>query len=192
MKDRFRNIGVILFASSLIIFIFLWLIYTILLLESDPQLAGAYTATGTLLLALVTGLLAFLTYFSVKNGYDKERRDRKERLLNEVIEWALGATKTAIFRQTIKPHELWETRLKYKCSISHGKYIKRIVVAHFARLESSFNEVLNRLDIALRYTQKFAEKSAIKQDLLECEQQVAESVEKLTEEAAKIKTETLT
>jgi len=60
----------------------------ILVLKYDPKLSNAYVAFGTLALALVTGVLAFFTWWSIRNSNEKEERDRKERLLNEIIEWA--------------------------------------------------------------------------------------------------------
>jgi hypothetical protein len=94
----------------------------------------------------------------------------------------------AIFRQTLTSHELWNTRLKYKYSISHGKYIERIVLSSFPSLLARFNGVISTLENALLITQKFAEKNASKSDILDCEKQVAESVERLIEEAVKLKT----
>ena len=59
----------------------------ILVLKYDPQLSNAYVAFGTLALALVTGVLAFFTYWSIRSRNAQEKRDRKERLINEIIEW---------------------------------------------------------------------------------------------------------
>lgn len=69
------------------------IVSTIFVLRSDPQLSSAYVAFGTLLLAAATGIMAFLTYMSIRVGYDRERRSRKERLLNEITDWAIGIAK---------------------------------------------------------------------------------------------------
>lgn len=167
-----------LFLGLIFSIIFISFVYSV---QRDPNLSQALVAFGTLILALVTSL-------TILNSREQEKRDRKERLLNEIIEWATEATRTAIFRQTIISHELWETMLKYKYSISRGKYIEGIVLSSFPSLLSLFRSTLSKLDSALLITQKFAEKNANKSDLLDCEKQVAESVEKLIEEAARIKT----
>ena len=49
-------------------------------------------AVGTLILALVTSLLVVLTWATIRKGDQKEERDRKERLLNEIIKWAIDVT----------------------------------------------------------------------------------------------------
>ncbi len=90
MKNWLKNFGIGVLLGLVAVFLIVWLVYTILILRSDPQLANAYVAVGTLILAFVTALLVLFTYLSVKSGYDREERDRKERLLNEVIEWAEG------------------------------------------------------------------------------------------------------
>jgi len=71
------------------IFIFYCLVYTIILLRRDPQLANAYVATGTLILAGATILLAVLSWQSIKSGYDREKRGRREQRLKEVTDWAI-------------------------------------------------------------------------------------------------------
>lgn len=151
------------------------------MLQGDEKLATAFVAFGTLILAIVTAM-------TIDAGRAREKRDKEERLLNEIVEWALEATKTAIFRQTIISHELRNTRLKYKYSISRGKYIERIVLSSFPSLLSLFKSTLSVLDRALLITQKFAERNTDKMDLLDCEEQVAASVERLIKEAARIKT----
>jgi len=88
MRNWLRNAGVAILFTLLGIFISVWLGYTIFLLKSDPQLASAYVAVGTLLLATATVLLALFSWLSIKSGYDREKRDRRERRLKEIIDWA--------------------------------------------------------------------------------------------------------
>ena len=52
-----------------------------LTLKENTEASGAIIAFGTLILALVTAL-------SILNAVDREKSDRKERLLNEIIDWA--------------------------------------------------------------------------------------------------------
>ena len=90
MKNWLRNFGIAILFAVITILLLIWLAYTVFILKNDPQLASAYVAIGTLILACVTALLAFFTYLNIKSGYEKEKRERKERLLNEIIEWASG------------------------------------------------------------------------------------------------------
>jgi len=45
-------------------------------------------AFGTGILAIATIILAFFTYWNIRSRSAQEKRDRKERWLNEIIEWA--------------------------------------------------------------------------------------------------------
>jgi hypothetical protein len=56
------------------------------MLRRDVNLATAMVAFGTLILALVTAM-------SIDNSRAIEKRNRKERLLNEIIEWAVDIVK---------------------------------------------------------------------------------------------------
>ena len=88
MKTWFKKFGIGILLGLAVIFLSAWLAYTIAILKSDPQLASAYVAVGTLILALVTALLALFTWLSIRSGEEREERNREERLLKEIIEWA--------------------------------------------------------------------------------------------------------
>ncbi|HUT97164.1 MAG TPA: hypothetical protein VMW60_03485, partial [Dehalococcoidales bacterium] len=88
MMSRLKRFGYIILWALFGIFIGGWLTYTTVLLWGDQQLSNAYIAIGTLILAAATAILAFLSWRNIKSGYDKEKRDRKERWLNEIVEWA--------------------------------------------------------------------------------------------------------
>jgi hypothetical protein len=88
MKKWLKKFGQIILWLLIGIFIGGWLIYTITLLQTDQQLTNAYIALGTLILAGATVLLAVLTWLNIKSSNEREKRNRKERLLNEIIEWA--------------------------------------------------------------------------------------------------------
>ncbi len=62
-------------------------VYFIKMARSDTSLANALVAFGTLILALVTAL-------SILNSINREKRDRKERLFNEIIGWAENIIKS--------------------------------------------------------------------------------------------------
>jgi len=47
-------------------------------------------AIATLVLALVTAILAITSFWIIQQNYKFREKDRKERLLNEIIQWAEG------------------------------------------------------------------------------------------------------
>ncbi len=89
MKKRLKNVNVafLVLLVSVVLCVLL-IVRVISILKGDPQLANAYVAVFTLILAFATALLALFTWANIKNAIDMERRSRKERLLNEIIEWA--------------------------------------------------------------------------------------------------------
>jgi hypothetical protein len=146
MKNWLKKFGVAILFAILTIFLVIWLSYTIFILQRDSQLAEAYTAVSTLILASVTAFLAFFTYLSVKSGYDREKRDRKERLLNEIIEWAIDVNKcelelsiapvqTGITDQSLLAEFTFlNLLLKYRNVDARSEYVKQIA--------SNFGKVL--------------------------------------------------
>lgn len=46
-----------------------------------------WTAIGTILLAIATGVLASLTWRSIKQNSEIRKKERKERLLKEIVDW---------------------------------------------------------------------------------------------------------
>jgi hypothetical protein len=54
----------------------------IIILVKNTSLANAIVAFGTLILALITTI-------SIINANDQAKRDRKERWINEIVEWAI-------------------------------------------------------------------------------------------------------
>ncbi len=83
MKKYYKNR---FFISLIIIFIILALI--IITFQYNPQLANSYIAAFTIVLAVATGFLAYFTWRSVRSVEERENQNKKERLLNEIIEWA--------------------------------------------------------------------------------------------------------
>lgn len=70
----------------------------------DPYSWNNPVAIATLILAFVTVSLAIAAFFTIRNSNErekrrreeelaKEKRERKERLLNEIIEWAIDITR---------------------------------------------------------------------------------------------------
>jgi len=136
MRNWFRNTGVAILFLLLGIFISVWLAYTIFLLRRDPQLASAYIAVGTLLLAAATIFLAFFSWLSIKSGYDREKRDRRERRLKEIVDWATDILvcgrdiSRELYRELIDPtsHKAVEIEIEAKFNVIswRGVYIRNI------------------------------------------------------------------
>lgn len=164
-----------------------WLV--IIVLQRDPNLATAYVALGTLILAAATFLLALFTGMSIREGVQKEKRDKSTRILNEVRVWAEEAAKAAISRQTRVSHELWETKLKYKYSLATSPYVKR-VAEPFNSLTPFLADAVVKLEQAIDVTTQVIEGRASPSagsKLVHCEQELRESIEKLLTEIAATK-----
>jgi hypothetical protein len=80
MKKLLENIRKLWKQYVVFTLIFILAILFYLSLEANSKTSEAIVAFGTLVLALVTAL-------SIINSNEQEKRDRKERLLNEIIEW---------------------------------------------------------------------------------------------------------
>ena len=114
-----------------------------------------------------------------KESVDKEDQDRKERLLHEIRDWALKTAENAISRQTRVPHELWETRLKYKYSISASVYIREIAIHSFNNLCPLIDDVIEKLNQSIETTIKVIQRDMQGDDLIKSENNLRESVEVL-------------
>ncbi len=167
---------------------FVWAVR--ILLEDDNWLAIS---------ALATLVLAFGAFWAILDNRHGRIVDRKERLLNEIIDWALDTAKSAIARQTREAHELWRTKLNYKFHRTKSKYIAEIAVSHFANLSSFIEDINTELDEALDVTTRCISAMHIEgllgndeaQRLRESEEYIARAVENLIVEIAKIKTKNI-
>ena len=118
-----------------------------------------------------------------------QKRERGERLLNEIIEWAIDVAKSAVSRQTMAKTELWKTKLEYKYSKAKNKYITEVVSSSFNELSSSVRSVTTELDNAIDATMQFIENQKRPGDkLVNYESKLTESVAELITEIGKIKT----
>lgn len=206
MKNWLKNFGLAILLMFLVLFILAWLAYTIILLKNDPGLANAYVAIGTLILATVTALLAGFTYLNIKSGEARERRDRKERLLNEIIEWAVDVSKCGIEKgypdisNLIDLQAVWlkisnnvgDIILCFKEMRGKNQYITEIVKALDQDLKEAakiltddFEEHINLLSLCETYMKdsEKAWKNAVKH-----KHKLNASAKKVIEEASKIKT----
>ncbi len=86
-----------------------------------------------------------------------QKKERKGRLLNEIIQWATKSAESAIYRQQKNKHELWKTELNYKNCRAKSEYIKGIAISSFSTLNSQIDCVVTKLDEAIEGTTKFRE-----------------------------------
>lgn len=121
-------------------------------------LYGEITIDGIIQGVLVAALVV-VTFLSLQRYSAREKRDRKERLLNEVKEWAKEAVKAAMIRQKRDATELWETKLKYKYSVATSEYITKVVNDSFKNLSPYVNKVVDKLNEAIQITEEAIEES---------------------------------
>lgn len=114
-----------------------------------------------------------------KENIEHENRDRAERLLNEIKNWALEAMKAAVSRQTRSADVLWETRLKYKYVWSQRFYISTIADKSFKNLRPIIDEVNNKLSEAIDVTIAVIEHKKKGAELISTENNLRESAEHL-------------
>jgi len=187
-------VGIIVIATD---FYLLWLP-----LEHSPEYPAKVAALFMAVTALVTLLLALSTVKATEQSnlreknrrtdeIEREKRDRKERLLNEIIEWAEDVAESALRRQTMEQvTEFYKTTMEYKFSKAKSSYISEIVSISFSDLSPFLKNVIKKLDEAIDIIARYMkiEKQASLSDLRNSEKELTESVEKLIVEAAKIKT----
>ena len=137
-----------------------------------------------------TFLLALAAFWAIWQNHSLQKRERRERLLNEIIDWAKKSAESAIYRQKTEPHELWNAKLNYKNCRAVSEYIKEIAASSFSTLSSHINDVATKLDDAIDGTTQYIEsKLSEKHDrMLICEEELTNAAMELFKEAAKIKT----
>ncbi len=144
---------------------------------------------ATILYAGVTLLLVGVAVWTITDNRYSRMLEKRERLLNEIIQWAENVAESAVTRQTLKPDELWKTKLKYKYSKAKSKYVTEIVSSSFKELSPFVENVNSKLEEAIDAATQFIERRQQAGDkLVNYEIELTESVEELLTEAAKIKT----
>ncbi len=168
------------------------------ILWGDPNLASAIVAFGTLTLALVTGL-------HIVNSNEQEKHRRKERLLNEIIEWAIEVAKCGIERHTpeLEVEDVGDDEAFSFVSSQYNKldilqllrarseYTKEIAQKICPTLREAVNEVTNNLRNQLRILFGFKidpNPIGIIREVIKNNEQLYTSAVKVIQEAAKIKT----
>ena len=134
-----------------------------------------------------TLLLALAAFWAIWQTRGIQKSEKRERLLNEILEWAVEAAESAISRQTRIPSELWKAKLKYKHSQAKSKYIAEVAYSSFDSLSPFITNVAVKLEKAVEVSTQVIEHKANGKALVNSERELTESVEKLITELAKIK-----
>lgn len=147
-----------------------------------------WASAGAPVITLLAVFIALWIGISgIRETRNIQRKERDERLLNEVRDWALEVAESAVKRQTRIPQKLWETKLKYKFVRAKSKYALEVANLSFSDLSPSIRDVTEKLDQAIEVITGIIEKRANGQDLLISEKELTESVEKLITEIARTK-----
>ena len=181
-----------------------WVVFTTVLLWGDQQLASAYIAIGTLILASATILLALLSWQNIKSGYDKEKRDRRERWLNEIIGWAVEIGEYRTEEATADYFGVGEFNIdkaarlknlvkKYEITLLTGESVKNLATRFGEDLTSNVNNVIKNINEAIKATIKYIDKKddtniAFREMYLHWSRELEKSITVLIKEATKIKT----
>jgi hypothetical protein len=111
-------------------------------------------AIATLVLAFVTVFLAIGTFLTIRQNRKFREKDRKERLLNEIIEWAEDVVKSATYRRKQDRDELWDAHQKYLSSEAKCEYMIQIVLSCFVNLSNHLQAVITQLDNTTKFTEE--------------------------------------
>lgn len=157
----------------------------------SAQLREILMAAASVFAVFIAALSIDETRRLRKESADKASKGRKERLLNEIIEWAISVVEAAFYRQTKDPHEIWSALSKYRYLEARSKYIEVVVKSNFVELYKCLQAISTELGNLKEFTEKCANDEADKDKLKDYEQNLETSVENFFREAAKIKSELL-
>jgi len=184
-KETSRNLIILLFAIVIGVFIET--------LRRDLNLATALVAFGTL-------ILAFFTFLSIMNSRDRETRDRKELLLDEIIKWAIDVDKpkydlnlisvissrSSIEDQSSALLISWASHID--TLIVRGDYLAKITLIFTKNLRIAVEKVRNELKKQASYFSDLIHDKDSPEAISEHNYALTQSAKKVIEEAAKIKT----
>jgi len=191
--------------ASIIPVVVIGLAITVYLLKTPTQFSSTpnfwdlvfdfldkWASAGAPVMTLLAVLIAlWIGISNIRATRDIQNKERNERLLNEVRDWALEAAESAVKRQTRVQSNLWETKLKYKFVMAKSKYALAVANLSFNELSPSIREVAEKLDQAIEVITGVIEKRANGKALLQSEKELAESVERLITEIAMMKEKAL-
>ena len=102
-------------------------------------------AIATLVLALVTAVLASTSFWIIQQNYKFREKDRKERLLNEIRAWVLEIKNISLEPISIENLSFRESNisLKYGIALNKVEYFGKAVSKMFK--EDDFETKVNRV-----------------------------------------------
>jgi hypothetical protein len=168
----------------------------------------------TLTLAVATFLMAVAAFLAIWQNYKFKEKDRKERLLNEVIEWAMDVGKCGFETDEEAPNAKAALEGRTDFTLSYGfikahraafqngyknirwlnQYIQNIVVNNFLKELPSANTLIDELNnhLAMLYEDRIGKNRdatpVIAQDIAKHNLFLDELTKEVMREAANIKT----
>ena len=131
--NKYYPIIILLVIAAIMAGLIGWFLLT---LKNEPGWAQSYTAVGTLVLAFFTLVLALATFGVIWQNYRFKEKDKKEKLLNEILEWIRG------LEVKIFPYP-------YKGSI---QILEEIYRHHELGISGASGEIMKTVDKDLRYS----------------------------------------
>jgi len=179
----------------------------LVILMRNSSLANAMVAFGTLILALITTI-------SIINANDQQKRDRKERWINEIIEWAINivnwrSENRGIFRDITTIRSPEEQRLQKYARIielkdtlagmrGRNQYAGKITLKLSPGLHGAAEELINSVEDYRKMLDDWQQATAADISFADdkdyatkadaSERRVGELADRVIEEAAKLKT----
>ena len=152
---------------------------------------GDWITLAAILVALSLGLS------SLFQTQRLQKRARKEKILNEILEWSLDIEKSATSRRRRERDELWNTHQKYVSSKARCDYMKRVASSCFTSLSNNLKNVIIQLEETERATEEALSNSSSRgkpntDKLIPQEKRLREQVVVLTAEIACLKTKGIT
>lgn len=186
---KYLNNGAVIIAGGM----YVWAL--IILLENDNWVGIS---------ALTTMLLGIAAFWAIWDSREREKRDRKERLLNEIIEWATDIVKFSpmpkqtIFELKLQKEEpdikdvimLWQVSLQELLLpiISKGAYINRVSKNLGKNVWSATNKASYYLGNITEYINKLDNTYSSFDALKKSNEELRNAAVEVIEEATKIKT----
>lgn len=150
--------------------------------------------------AFATLLLALAAFLAIRHSSEREKRNRKERLLNEIIEWAIGISKIGLDRpKSVKADDIedWYNLIEqYMNSFSElyrrSRFIRGIILPSWKELQAIVEELRKQLIIHTGHLDKLKEdpRNKLKYQIAEDHRdEVNKLAARVIDEACKILTE---
>lgn len=186
-KPRFNNAETAIITIAIIVFLVIVILLANLFWgKVDINSTNQYVAIGTLLLALVTGTLAFISWWNIRESNEKEKRDRKERKLNEIRDWALSVAEYALVRQSPVNTELEGLHTRYELLLSASEYISEVAKESFADLRPLVDDVIVKIKDLIDTICEFIVDQKHGGKLIRSQKALADSVKSLLKAIAKV------